>query len=252
VYYASPLLMRLGVAHAFSTRLGGRSAEPFDSMNLGNPNGCAIQDDYENIWANYRVLQEACGLGGRILARVHQVHGAAVVMDRPGVAFDTSQQADVIVSTDREKAISVRVADCVPVLLASGDGRVVSAVHAGWRGTVAGAVLRAIETMRGEGATDIVAAIGPGISGEAFEVGPEVVDAFREAFGDAQVLAPNAAGRHRIDISLALQQQLASAGIKAEQTDTTDRCTFRDAGEFYSHRRDKGVTGRMAALISAV
>src|SRR5690606_6631935 len=82
VYYRSPGLHAIGVPHAFSTRLGGMSAAPFDSMNLGNPNGCAIQDDYEHIWANYARLQGAIGVGSRTLLRVHQVHGA-IIADAP-------------------------------------------------------------------------------------------------------------------------------------------------------------------------
>jgi len=253
VFYRSPLLHAVGVPHAFSTRLGGQSVAPFDSMNLGNPNGCAIQDDYDNVWANYRTLQSACGLGGRFLARVHQVHGAEVVIDQRDQPFNTDQKADVIVSTDVQKAISVRVADCVPVLLASRDGCVVAAVHAGWRGTVGGALLRAIETMRSLGAKQIVAAVGPAISGEAFEVGDEVVAAFRRALGaDAPVLPVNENGKHHIDIRAALLLQLLQADIPQENIDTTDRCTFRDRSEFFSHRRDNGVTGRMAALISCL
>src|SRR5437764_400173 len=88
VFYASPLLRGAGVPHAFSTRLGGISRPPFDSMNLGNPSGCEVQDDYENVWANYRRLQEAAGCGGRELCRVHQVHGPAVVRVRLGEPFD--------------------------------------------------------------------------------------------------------------------------------------------------------------------
>src|SRR5260221_3921584 len=79
VVYCSPLLRERGVRHAFSTRLGGISPEPFASMNLGNPNGCAIQDDYERIWENYRMLQRSVGLDDREKpCRVHQVHGNVV------------------------------------------------------------------------------------------------------------------------------------------------------------------------------
>src|SRR5687768_17098934 len=147
VYYASPLLERAGVPHAFSTRLGGISPPPFDSLNLGNPNGCAVQDDYDHVWHNYRLLQDAAACGGRELVRVHQVHGAAVAVVTPGRPFDVSTKADALVGDDPGRVLSVRVADCVPVLLAAGDGRTVAAVHAGWRGVVAGAVGAAIRTM---------------------------------------------------------------------------------------------------------
>ena len=75
VYYASPLLEQVGVPHAFSTRIGGVSPAPFDSLNLGNPNGCDVRDDYDRVWENYLLLQAAAGCDGRELCRVHQVHG---------------------------------------------------------------------------------------------------------------------------------------------------------------------------------
>ncbi len=173
VFYASPLLERAGVPHAFSTRHGGISPAPFDSMNLGNPNGCDIQDDYERIWENYRLLQSAAGCGGRELCRVHQVHSAGVVRATSGALFDVHQKADAIVSEDPARVVSVRVADCVPVLVSSADGRIVAAVHAGWRGVVAGVVLSALKEMStGSDVAEfeVIAAIGPSIGADAFEV----------------------------------------------------------------------------------
>ncbi len=79
VFYQSLLLAAAGVPHAFSTRLGGQSRAPFDSLNLGNPNGCAVQDEYEHIWQNYRLLQAAAGCPDAELCHVHQVHAATVV-----------------------------------------------------------------------------------------------------------------------------------------------------------------------------
>ena len=252
VYYASPLLRAAGVPHAFSTRLGGMSRPPFDSMNLGNPNGCAVQDDYENVWANYRLLQAAAGCGGRELCRVHQVHGAAVVRVRRGEAFDVSAKADALVGDDPGRVLSVRVADCVPVLLATADGRVVAAVHAGWRGVVAGVVgaaVREATDLAGTGAP-LMAAVGPCIGGEAFEVGSEVLAEFRRAFGADAPVRGRADGKGWVDLRAAVRRQLVAAGVGTDHIDSTDRCTYRDAGEFFSHRRENGVTGRMAAIIS--
>src|SRR3954470_23994644 len=106
VFYASPLFRTAGIPHAFSTRLGGTSLPPFDSMNLGNPNGCEIQDDYERIWENYRLLQRAAACGEAELCRVHQVHGNAIVHVPRGVPFDTSQKADALVSDDATRVLS--------------------------------------------------------------------------------------------------------------------------------------------------
>src|SRR5919107_1791595 len=96
VYYASPLLESRGIPHAFSTRLGGISPAPFDSLNLGNPNGCDVQDDYERVWHNYKLLQAAAGCAAGELCHVHQVHGATVIPVRDGEPFDTSIKADAL------------------------------------------------------------------------------------------------------------------------------------------------------------
>ena len=249
-YYASTLLEQAGVPHAFSTRLGGISPAPFDSLNLGNPNGCAIQDDYERVWHNYRLLQSAAGCEGGELCHVHQVHGAVVVRAEAGAPFDTSAKADAIVGADPYRTLSVRVADCVPVLLTTRDGRTVAAVHAGWRGVVGGAVTAALSRIDGGNAADCVAAIGPCIGGDAFEVGPEVVDEFVRVFDGEVPLVRRVGEKGYIDLRAAVRTQLLRAGLPADQVDVSDRCTYRDADEFFSHRRENGVTGRMAAIIS--
>lgn len=251
---------RSGVRHAFSTRLGGVSTGPFASLNLGNPNGQAQQDEKSNLAMNYRRLLEAAGLDPYIsLCRVHQVHGGAVVRLSADVEHDPHAMADAIVSDDPTRAISVRVADCVPVLLASRDGRVVGAVHAGWRGVVAGVVGAAVKTMTTEfdGCADpagIVAAIGPCIGVDAFEVGPEVVAEFAQVFSGADlatIVRPGNQDRRQIDLREALMRQLLKAGVQASSIDSSDRCTYRDADEFFSHRRENGLTGRMVGIIAA-
>jgi hypothetical protein len=254
-FYASPLLERVGVPHAFSTRLGGISRAPFDSLNLGNPNGCAVQDAYEHVWENYRILQAAAGCAGGELCHVHQVHGAAVVRAEAGKPFDTSGKADAIVTADPARVVAVRVADCAPVLLASDNGRAVAAVHAGWRGVIAGVLITALQEMRG--VADIsparcVAAIGPCIGPEAFEVGPEVLAEFVRVFGDRAPVRRRQDGKGTVDLRAALRLQLLAAGVPDKSIETTDRCTRRDADEFFSHRRENGVTGRMAAIIAPV
>ena len=249
-YYMSPLLRSAGVPHAFSTRIGGVSPPPFDSLNLGNPNGCPIQDDYERIWENYRLLHRAAGCAAGRPCRVHQIHGSRVVRVHAGEEMDTSVYADALVSDDPSRVLSVRVADCVPILLARRDGLAVAAVHAGWRGTVAGVVPAALADLAGMApARDFIAAIGPCIGFDAFEVGLEVLDEFRRVFGPEAPCrgAPN--GKGYVDLRSAIASQLIALGMPAEQIDLTDRCTIRDREEFFSHRRDQGVTGRMAAII---
>ena len=253
VTYASPLLREIGVPHAFSTRIGGVSAKPFDSLNLGNPNGCAIQDAREHIRENYRRLKRAAGCDGRELLWLHQVHGGRVMRVAQGIGHDNDAKGDALVSDDAERVLSVRVADCVPVLLGSDDGRAVAAVHAGWRGVVAGVVsetLKELARIFDVEPRRVVAAIGPSIGLDAFEVGPEVLEEFGRVFGAAAPVRHRDDRKGHVDLRESLRIQLLSAGVWENRIDTTDRCTYRHVDEFYSHRRDNGVSGRMAAIIS--
>lgn len=253
VTYISPLLRETGIRHAFSTRIGGVSKKPFDSLNLGNPNGCEIQDSVENIRRNYRLLFSAAGCERCEHAYLHQVHGATVVRVVRGRPHDNNLKGDALVGDDPARVMSVRVADCVPVLLGSDDGRIVAAVHAGWRGVVAGVVMAAIDEMnrwRDLPASRILAAIGPSISFDSFEVGPEVLSEFENAFGADAPIRRRSDGKGYVNLRESLHRQLISAGVPSEQIDSTDRCTHGHVEEFFSHRRDKATAGRMAAVIS--
>lgn len=255
VYYASAKLEAIGIRHAFSTRIGGISPPPFDSLNLGNPNVCDVQDDYDRIWKNYSRLTSSIGCSPEPPLRVHQVHGGEVVTVTSGEEFDTNCKADALVSRESDRVISIRIADCVPILLSSSDGKIVAAVHAGWRGIIAGvipaSIARMIEKTPSLKPQSIIAAIGPCISGEAFEVGPEVLEAFTAKFGAQAQISRSAQGKGNVDLRLAAKIQLLAAGLPESAIDTTDRCTVTHRDEFFSHRRDHGITGRMAAVIAA-
>jgi YfiH family protein len=160
-------------------------------------------------------------------------------------------QGDALVSEDASRAIAVRAADCVPVLFATEDGKTVGAAHAGWRGVIAGVVVATLREMKAD-PRRVIVAIGPCISVEHFEVGPEVLAEFERVFGKDAPMRRRADGKGYVDLRECLRRQLIEAGVWEDRIDTTDRCTFRDREEFYSHRRDKGVTGRMAAVISPV
>lgn len=266
----APALESLGVPHAWSTRCGGVSGGIFASLNFGNPSDLAAheRDPRYNIDANIERLLLALGMATRRLVQVHQVHGGVVHVasrasgwaDRPPPALDP--KADAIVSDDPRLVLGVRVADCVPILLASEDGRVVGAVHAGWRGVVGDVLPHAIEAMRGLGALDVVAAIGPCIGRACMEVGPEVVEAFRTRFGvDGAIVQRHpdagaaAMGKAMLDLPAALARQCREAGVATCDT-TCARCTVQSMNEdatpmFFSHRRDGGKTGRMIAVIGA-
>lgn len=262
VTWQSPLLNAAGVVHGFSTRVGGVSSGPFGSLNLGNP-GEGEKDSEENLRENYRRLQEALGCADAMRAWVRQVHGRNVellerepegeygetleaeVRDR----FSGQLAADAIVSAE-PVLLTIRVADCVPVLLASADGRIVGAAHAGWRGVVGAVVEKTVRAMLETGAHGaITAAIGPAISPANFEVGSEVAEEFRRQELGAAVQNGAAGSKPHVDLQHAIRIQLKRSGVT--QIDGNDLCTYRDAREFFSHRRDNGKTGRLSAVILA-
>jgi YfiH family protein len=263
VTYQSPSLSGIGVPHGFSTRIGGVSAGPFESLNLGNPNGSLVQDEPQNIATNYSRFQQVIGCGARERVYVHQVHGDVLMSATACTPFDCNAKADGIICTDPAKVAAVRIADCVPVLLATADGRNVAAVHAGWRGIVEGVVVKAVRRLKelaaakagSEGPPPVIAAIGPSIAFDQFEIGPEVAARFEDVFtrDAAALMRPSTnAGKVMLDLRAAIRVQLIAEGVAANLIDNTSCCTYRDSHEFFSHRRENGITGRMAALIGPV
>ncbi|MBC7771991.1 MAG: peptidoglycan editing factor PgeF [Pyrinomonadaceae bacterium] len=258
-YYVRGLASRYGnlMRTVLTWRVCDLLLRPFQTQD-GNPR--AGIDPRRNLAINHHRILEAAGLNPYLaLCRVHQVHGATVLRLSRGVEHDPHAKADAIVSDDPSRIVSVRVADCVPVLLSSVGGSIVAAVHAGWRGIVAGVVPGTVRYMttdatHGIAPGELVAAIGPCIGMDAFEVGPEVVIEFRKVFGEsvaASFIRPGKLDRHHIDLRAAVRRQLLEAGLLETNIDSTDRCTHRDAEEFFSHRRENGLTGRMAAFIAA-
>jgi polyphenol oxidase len=255
VFYRSGLLAGVGVAHGFSTRLGGVSGGPFESLNFAMhpvgplPDGsrATVVDTRENVMENYRRLQEAIGAVGRAPTWSEQVHGRDVCIAPAPGRDGEKPKVDAIVTKDAGLLATIRVADCMPVLLSDREGRVVAAVHAGWRGVVVGVIEAAVEAM-GVDAKDLVAAVGPCIGPEAFEVGPEVAVEFEKAgLGEAVVKREGWAKPH-IDLGKAAWIQLQRLGVKGDSIDLAGVCTVGD-GAFFSHRRDRGLTGRMVAMI---
>ena len=261
VVYQSRLLTAVGAAHAFSTRIGGVSSAPFDSLNLGNPQG-AVQDSVDNLRRNFALLLSGLGLANVPMATVQQVHGceaallraegegeysesvAAEIRDR----FQGQTRADAIISDVASAALAIRIADCAPVLLAADDGRTVAAIHAGWRGVVSGVIARSIAEMNTLGITSdrIIASIGPMISAKYFEVGSEVAGEFHAA-DLSGAINTNGYAKPHVDLAAAIKLQLRQCGVT--RMDGGSLCTYANATDFYSHRRDHGTTGRMIAII---
>lgn len=250
-----------GVRALFTTRAGGTSAAPHDSMNLGDHVG----DVPERVAANRALLGRSMGATPVFL---QQVHGTAVLAI--GAASAHGQPADAALTMERRVACTIMVADCLPVLFSTTDGAVVAAAHAGWRG-LAGKQGRGIleETHesflalalmgRAQAAINTIAWLGPCIGPTAFEVGAEVRSAFID--GDPRAAAcftALASGKYLADLAGLARLRLQALGITQVYGNdgSAPWCTVGNASRFFSHRRDAVVsgngfntTGRMAACI---
>lgn len=212
-----------------------------------------LRDD-EREWA--AVAQEI-GVERDKLLLVRQVHRTDVSVARRGEGTPRERpEADLLLTDDPARAIAVRVADCAPILLADRRTGVVAAIHAGWRGTVAGAAVTGVEALArafGSRPADLLAAIGPCLGPCCGEVGEEVRDAFRAAgHADAALarwFSPGAAGRPYLDLWTANADQLAQSGIPADQIHVARLCTRTHADVLHSHRAARERAGRMAAVI---
>jgi polyphenol oxidase len=195
------------------------------------------------------------GMTPQQVVQVHQVHGRDIVEVRAGEPT-TAGDADVLISSDPERAVGVRIADCLAVLLADDTGRTVAAVHAGWRGVARRAALAAVMRMQerfGVRPARLIAAVGPSIGACCYEVGEEVRAAFR-AEGHADPLLDQwfvsaADGKLRLDLWRAIRDQLEGAGLMPGHIFQSGLCTACHPGAFHSYRRDGIRAGRLAGVI---
>lgn len=230
------------IAALVSTRAGGVSATPFDTLNVA----AHVGDDPSVVAANRRLLLEAApGLGA--IAWLEQVHGTEVVRADPARVLT----ADALFSREAGLGCAVLTADCLPVLFCDRAGTQVAAAHAGWRGLCAGVLERTAATFADAGA--VLAWLGPAIGSRNFEVGPEVRERFVDAAPAGQredtegcFVPSGRAGHFCADIYDLARLRLAAAGIN--QVFGGGLCTFADADRWFSYRR-AAVTGRMASLI---
>ena len=219
-----------------TTRDGGVSTPPYDSLNLGDH----VADDALHVAANRQRLQPWLPSEP---VWMRQVHGTAVVCADKASCLP---EADAAYARQPNTVCTVMTADCLPVLLCDRAGTVVAAVHAGWRGLLAGVIESAIREMAVAPDT-ILVWLGPAIGPQAFEVGAEVRQAFvaRDA-ASASAFVPHGEGKWLADLYLLARRRLAAVGIHAVYGG--EYCTHADRRRFFSYRRD-GVTGRMASMI---
>lgn len=239
-----------GVRALCTTRGGGISEGPYASLNLGDHVG----DAAAAVAANRRIL------AGALHARpvfMQQVHGSVVAP--LSSATPDGVQADACVTTEAGVACTIMVADCLPVLLATADGKAVAAAHAGWRGLaglagqgVLEAACRALWAAGGAAASDTLAWLGPCIGPQAFEVGPDVKAAFEATDPDcAALFTPHGSGKWLADLPGLARRRLRALGVERLYGNDggTAWCTVAGPSRFFSHRRDRGVSGRFAAAI---
>jgi polyphenol oxidase len=234
---------RLGpAALAFTSREGGVSAEPFQSLNLGG----SVGDREESVAENRRRLLSALGLAEGQVRSVHQVHGARV-LEATAQALAPASEADGLVTTVPGLALLLRFADCVPVFLAAAGRRPgVALAHAGWRGLAAGVVEAAVARLgreTGSEAQAMLAAIGPAI-GPSYQVDEPVMAQLRARYGGVDRLR----GQDGVlDMTGAVREALLGAGLLTSSILETSERTESPA--FFSHRASGGRTGRMAGVV---
>jgi YfiH family protein len=232
---ASPLLAAVpGLRHAFFTRAGGVSEGIYESLN----GGIGSNDDPEKVVENRRRMAEAMGVAPTHFLSVHQTHSPDVVVASGPWEGAARPRADAIVTRTAGLAIGASAADCGPILLADPNARVIGAAHAGWKGALSGILESTVDAMEKLGAerNGIVAAIGPLIRQQNYEVGNEFVERFIEAdAGNALFFLPAAREHHAMfDLAGFIRLRLENAGVLV--IDDTGLDTYADE-RFYSYRR---------------
>ena len=254
--YQSELFNQYGIRHAFFTRIGGVSEGAFDSLNFAEGAG-EIRDSEENVMQNYEIAAKLFGLHKEDVCRTYQTHTSRVEFadeTKRGVGINKPKfefGVDGLVTDVKDMLLSVRTADCVPVLLCDSDKKVCSAVHAGWRGTVGGITKNAVELMVKQGAKreNILVAIGPCIGKCCYEVGGELYDEFVSVnSGYSSFFAPSG-DKYILDLNLANKTILLEAGIKEDNISIAEICTKCNGDRFFSHRRNGKIRGTMSAFI---
>lgn len=241
-----------GFANGFSTRLGGVSDFPENSLNLAGFD----EDSAENIVENRRRFLKLFG-GKFQLVTVWQVHGDGVkLVSTEQDAQNDEEKFDALASNLEKILVGVKTADCVPVLIGDPVKRSFAAVHAGWRGTVESIAVKAIEKMQNEFGTNpenLICAIGPAATCKNYEIGQDVIDAFRKKFSTGgKLFTETRKGHALIDLHLANKDQLISVGVKEENIFSAPLCTMERTDLFFSYRKEKKLYGKTGRLLSVI
>jgi YfiH family protein len=232
------------ITAAQSTRLGGVSEVPYHSLNLGK----STNDKPEHVAENRNLFFSALGTDISKVAMSGQVHGTKILFaDKPIM----EKGFDAIISNTPGLMIAVSIADCTPVLIFDTKNNVIAAIHAGWRGTAAKilqkTLLRMNQQFNSKG-SDCIAFIGACIGYNAFEVGNDVAHYFDDSVKRMNAITQ----KYFVDLKTANKYQLLKSGLKEENIEISNYCTVENNDLFFSHRFEKGITGRMMATIGIV
>jgi len=247
-YLTSDLLTQAGFRHAFFLRTGGVSEAPYASLNFA----VSVGDQREHVEENLRRAARVLRVAPEHIYFLSQVHGVKVetVTREFTRAQFCEREGDAVISREPLSACGVRSADCVPILLGDRKTGVTAAVHAGWRGVALGAVTATLKELGRLGiqAHSLVAAIGPHISADAFEVSEEVAAELLRSSPDPNVVYR---GRPRpyVDLRRIVRAQLQAFGLTRAAIDDVHGCTVTDASRYFSFRREGKVSGRHLSAI---
>ena len=246
----SPLLRAAGFHHGFFTRNGGVSGGPYRSLSFS----VAVGDEPANVAENLRRAAGALGVPSERIYYLSQVHGRKthVADGREPPSRFLEREGDAVIATPDtpDLACAVRSADCVPILVADRATGAVAAIHAGWRGVVAGVVGAAVAALRQntQRHAALIAAIGPHISLRAFEVSEEVAAELARASSATDVVHHGATRPH-VDLRRIVRAQLTAAGLEPSAIDDVQGCTVSEPERFFSFRRDGAKSGRHLSAI---
>ena len=252
ISYLQPTKLPDGLVAGFSTRNGGVSRPPYNSLNLG----LGTDDQLGNVEGNRATFTRAFDLTPHQLLTVKQVHGEDILLideNNPDLSHFLTVEADAIITNQSEIMIGILTADCFPLLIWHEGKRIIAVIHAGWRGAASGLVTKVIRTIHTQfdcPATELRAAIGPGVGAHTYEVDRPVRDAFRQGTGFwNEISKETKLGHWQLNIPLSCQLQLEQSGLKPQNIEITEECTCCHPELFFSHRRDDGKTGRQISFM---
>jgi len=257
LWHFENLLKYDSILNFVTTRHKGFSNPPYDSLNMGLSSG----DNPLRVIQNREQLAAALGIEKECFVSSWQEHGNTVrIISRESIERDTSymkvprEHADAMITDLTDACLIIIIADCTPVLFFDPDKNVIGIAHAGWRGTVkkiSQAVVKALGDQFGSKPKDLIVGIGPSIGPDKYEVGSEVVDAVKSAFGNTKGLIENSGtpGKALFNLWEANRRQLIESGVPDKQIEVAGVCTYSNPELFFSYRFQGEKSGRMAAGI---